>query len=73
MGQDSFTDITGAAEVTKLSKSLLYKLTAQFKIPHYKVRSRLFFKIAELQSWMEAGKQPVISETTNYFFNPKTN
>ena len=48
-----FTDLSGAARITGLSKSALYKLTATQCIRCYKPSGKLIFKICELISWIE--------------------
>jgi len=56
-----YTDISGAARVTGLSISTLYKLVSLRKIPHYKPTGRLLFKIEELKIWIEQGKCDTVS------------
>lgn len=53
-----YTDLNGAVRITGLSKSKLYKLSANLEIPHYKpTGGKLIFKIQELLDFIEAGKQ----------------
>jgi excisionase family DNA binding protein len=51
-----FLNIREVAEITGLSVSSLYKLTAQGKIPHYKPSGRLLFKSSEILQWVERGR-----------------
>lgn len=41
-----------AAKYTSLSKSAIYKMTAQREIPHFKRGKKLVFKKAELDDWL---------------------
>ena len=43
-----------AIELTRISRSALYKLTMNGKVPHEKCRSRLIFSRKELQGWIDA-------------------
>lgn len=43
-----------ALEITGLSKSKLYKLTASNEIPHKRFGSRLIFSRKELLTWLES-------------------
>jgi excisionase family DNA binding protein len=57
-----FTDLAGASEITGLSKSSLYKLCSQRKVPHYKpTNGRLLFKVEELLAWIEQSALQVVS------------
>lgn len=51
-----FTDVDGASWILGLSKSKIYKASAERVLPTYK-RGKLYFKISELLAWVEAGKQ----------------
>ena len=42
-----------AAEYLDVSKSHLYKLTSQAKIPHFKPNKRLYFYKIELTEWTQ--------------------
>lgn len=43
-----------ALEITGLSKSKLYKLTASKEVPHKRFSNRLVFSRKSLQDWVEA-------------------
>lgn len=57
-----------AIELTGISRSALYKLTMNGKVPHGKYRSRLIFSRKELQVWIDSqtirkpGNEEVISK-----------
>ena len=42
--------------LTGLSKSHLYKLTCQKKIPYYKQSKMLYFNRGEIESWMQQNR-----------------
>ena len=47
-----------ACSYTGFSKSHLYKLTSQKKIPHYCPGGKmLFFNLEELEEWLQSGRQ----------------
>ncbi len=48
-----YVDVDGAARLLGISKSKLYKMTADGKLPCYKPSGKLYFKISELQHWIE--------------------
>lgn len=49
-----FIDVEGAARFLGISRSKLYKMTADGKLPCYKPEGKLYFKISELQDWIES-------------------
>lgn len=59
-------DIMNAAEAASylsVTKGLLYKLTSTHRIPYYKpMGKRIFFKISELDEWVNAGRVPTDKE-----------
>lgn len=59
-------DIMNAAEAANylsVTKGLLYKLTSTHRIPYYKpMGKRIFFKISELDEWVNAGRVPTDKE-----------
>ncbi len=51
-----------------MSESLLYKLTADRKIPHFKPRGRLnYFLKSDLDQWMRQGRISTIYEENNEY------
>ena len=49
--------VVEAAGFSGLSKTFLYKLTHQKKIPHYKPRNKMiYFKKSELENWLLRNK-----------------
>ena len=52
-GQDGIFDINEAADYLNVSKSFLYRLTCEKRIPHYKpTGKRLYFKKQDLDAWL---------------------
>ena len=52
-----------AASYLSMTKGLLYKLTSTHRIPYYKpMGKRIFFKISELDEWVNAGRVPTDKE-----------
>jgi excisionase family DNA binding protein len=48
-----FLDINGAMRLLGISKSKIYKMTADGKLPCYKPAGKIYFKVSELQEWIE--------------------
>lgn len=46
-----------AQEITRLSKARVYALVSARKIPHSKRGNKLYFKRAELLTWVNTGKR----------------
>ncbi len=66
-GEDSKTVVFTVDELVEYSgykKSYIYKLAHQRKIPHYKppFGRKLFFKKDEVDSWLTANRQLMVSE-----------
>jgi excisionase family DNA binding protein len=54
-----YIDSDGAVRLLGISKSKLYKMTADGKLPCYKPSAgKLYFKISELQQWIEKEFKP---------------
>lgn len=52
-----------AARYMDISKSYLYKLTAQQKIPHYKPLGKMcYFNRAELEQWLQSNRVSTAAE-----------
>lgn len=51
-----------AEAITGLSRSTLYKKTHRREIPHRHVGGRLYFRRAELEEWLDAGRRPLADE-----------
>lgn len=49
-------NLNQAAEYVSLSKSAIYKKTAERNIPHFKQGKRLYFKRSELNDWLTEQK-----------------
>ena len=62
-----------AAKYTSLSKSAIYKMTAQRAIPHFKRGKKLYFKKAELDDWLTqhkiATRDEIDKMATEYILN----
>jgi excisionase family DNA binding protein len=52
----NYISIAAVSQITGISKSRLYKLTALGQIPHYKPTGKLLFKMEEIFEWVEKGK-----------------
>ena len=46
-----------AQQVTRLSKPRIYALVSARGIPHAKRGNKLYFNLADLQAWVNAGKR----------------
>lgn len=57
--EKEFLNLEKAAKFLDVSKSTLYKMTSKKKIPFYKRGKQLRFKLADLDGWIEEGKQEV--------------
>ena len=55
MEENTFLLVEEASELLRTSKSTLYKLTMNSKIPHYKFGRNLLFKKEELIQFVENG------------------
>lgn len=47
------------AELTGISKSVLYQLTSKKQIPHIKKGGKLLFRRTEVDEWLSESQQPV--------------
>jgi excisionase family DNA binding protein len=54
--------IDQAAEFLCLSKSTIYKMTAERTIPHFKLSKRVYFKPQDLEDWVSKYKVKTVSE-----------
>jgi excisionase family DNA binding protein len=52
-----YIDVEGAAHLLGISKSKLYKMSADGKLPCYKPAGKLYFKISELKQWIESSSE----------------
>jgi|JFJP01.1.fsa_nt_gi excisionase family DNA binding protein len=57
---DEFCDIDEAAQRLKLTRSTIYKLAFERRLPTYKNGKRLFFKPSELKAYIEKTRKAVI-------------
>lgn len=71
--EPTFFDIDEASNFIKLTKSTVYGLVHQNKIPYIKKGKRLYFVKADLLDWINSGKQTTKSElemkADAYLFN----
>ena len=50
-------DLSDVSELTGMSKSTLYRLTSEKKIPHYKPTAKLlYFDRNEIEAWMKQNR-----------------
>jgi len=54
--------VNEAAQMLNLSKSYLYRETRSGSIPHIRIGSRILFRLADLNSWIEQKNHPVVQE-----------
>lgn len=54
--QKSILNIDELCTHTTLSKSTIYKLTMNGKIPHYKQAKHLFFDRLEIENWLKQNR-----------------
>jgi excisionase family DNA binding protein len=63
---DKPTDEIGGLELavktTGLARRTIYKLTHRREIPHRRVGGRLYFRRAELEQWIDAGRRRTVAE-----------
>ena len=55
-----FVNLERACQILGMSRSWLYKATSRCEIPHYKIGSKLVFKIDELLKFMEGNRNQII-------------
>ena len=60
--QNEIMNLSETAELTHLSKSTVYGLVSQRKIPFFKQGKILRFKRSELMAWIESGRKKTIQE-----------
>jgi excisionase family DNA binding protein len=54
--------VNEAAQMLNLSKSYLYRETRNRTIPHVRIGSRILFRVADLNAWIELQNQPALQE-----------
>ena len=68
--QKDVLNINEVCSLTGLSKSHMYKLTMNGKIPHYKQAKHLYFDKAEIESWLKENRgfdaNEIEKQATNY-------
>ena len=68
--EPGFLTIDQAAKFLCLSKSKIYKMTAERSIPHFKLAKRIYFRPKDLDEWVKTYKvktiQEIDQEATNY-------
>ncbi|MDJ1492878.1 helix-turn-helix domain-containing protein [Cytophagaceae bacterium DM2B3-1] len=57
-----FGGVELAMQITGLAKSTIYNLVSEGRIPHMKRGKKLYFSRADLQAWIEDGKQKTLQE-----------
>lgn len=55
-------NLTQASEYVSLSKSAIYKKTAERNIPHFKNGKKLYFKRSELDDWLTQNRISTYAE-----------
>ena len=58
--EKTILSINEVSILTGISKSTIYKLTSQHKIPHYKRVKQLMFDKKEILEWIKEGKIEVV-------------
>ncbi|MEZ4806626.1 MAG: helix-turn-helix domain-containing protein [Flavobacteriales bacterium] len=51
-----------AVEITGLARRTIYKLTHRRQIPHLKRGGRLYFRRADLEGWIDAGRRQMVAD-----------
>lgn len=51
-----------AVAITGLARRTIYKLMHRREIPHRRVGGRLYFRRAELEQWIDAGRRSTVAE-----------
>ncbi len=74
--QERVLDIQEAAEVLKISKSHLYRLTSRSEIPHFKpTGKKIYFSLNELMEWAKSSRVKTVDEideeTNDYILSGK--
>lgn len=68
-------NIDQAAEYVSLSKSAIYKKTAERTIPHFKQGKRLYFKLTDLNTWLTelkiSTKAEIEQQATDYLMRKR--
>lgn len=59
---DEIGGLDMAVEITRLARRTIYKLTHRREIPHRRVGGRLYFRRAELEQWIDAGRRRTVAE-----------
>jgi len=54
--------IQEAAEFLNLAVPTLYTMTSKHTIPYRKRGKRLYFRLSELEQWLESGKKKSVAE-----------
>jgi excisionase family DNA binding protein len=62
LSQKKVLNLDEVAVLTGLSKSHLYKLTSNGKIPHYKPGKFIFFERAEIEDWLLRNRIKTVDE-----------
>jgi len=60
--QKKVLNLDEVSELTGLSKSHLYKLTSQSRIPHYKNGKFIFFDREEIETWLLSNRVKTVEE-----------
>ena len=60
--EPGFLNIDQAADYLCLSKSTIYKMTAERTIPHCKMSKRVYFKPQVLEDWVSKYKVKTVNE-----------
>ncbi|MBI3134212.1 MAG: helix-turn-helix domain-containing protein [Bacteroidetes bacterium] len=70
-------DIKQAAKYLRLKLTTLYEKTSRKLIPHFKKGNRLYFQLADLQSWIREGKvktaEQISGDAATYALTAKKN
>lgn len=60
--EDAFMNIDETSKLIDLTKSTMYGLVHQNKIPYHKKGKRLYFLKSEILAWLKSGKHQTQSE-----------
>ena len=62
---ENYLGIDDLTEYIKLSKSSIYKMTMDNRIPFIKTGKKLLFKKEAIDQWLEQYAQPTVTELKN--------
>jgi excisionase family DNA binding protein len=59
---DEWCDLVSAAKYLMIAEQTLYSYTSQRKISFQKKGKKLYFRLSDLNKWLESGRQKTVDE-----------